>query len=212
MNTIHIKDETRAKLAADLLQAKEAGIAANDLSVDDLISRAQLDLNNHLLDIMYQDDLKKAMRILISYYGSPMVNYNQEYPMHHGFWHVFHFCGQWVASSPYDATNVDEDEMYYHSMKITNNLSMILLSGIDTLPFKKEFSTKQEMLDLLNTLRRNWDEDVLEPHIFWILIHILNFPAIKFVDDSATRIRFALWLKNLTAYWPEDVWKLNFEN
>lgn len=211
MNTektyIHIQDETRTKLADDLRLASEAGVATGELSADDLISRAQAYPDRHLLDIMYQDGLKAAMKTLITYYAFPMVDFDQEYPMHYGFLSVFHFCGQWVASAPYDDTNLDKDDLYARATRVKFYVNMLMLPGIEEF-LGKDFLKKQDFLDLLNSVRRNWNESLFEfdPHISQILLKILDFPAFRFTDDPAMRMCFALLLKQLTTCWPEDVW------
>ncbi len=212
MNTervlIHIQEETRAKLAADLQLAKEARIVTDDLSVDDLVSRAQAFPGRHLLDIMYQYGLKEAVKTLIIYYELPMVNFDQKYPMHYGFLSVFHFCGQWVASASYDDTNIDKDDLYASALEFKSEVNMLMQPDIEEEFWGKDFLNKQDFLDLLNSVRRNWYTSLFEFHsrIYMILPQILDFPAFRFADDPIVRIRFALWLRNLTACWPEDVW------
>ena len=80
-NLIKISEETRKNLTADLAKVQEAGYDITNISVENLISRAQVLPEVHLLDIMYQDGLKEAMKTLISYYAAPAINYEQEYPM-----------------------------------------------------------------------------------------------------------------------------------
>lgn len=84
-SSIKISAETRKKLIADLAKVQETGYDIANITVDTLMSRAQVGPEEHLLDIMYQDGLKAAMKTLISYYAVPVVNFDQEYPMHAGF-------------------------------------------------------------------------------------------------------------------------------
>ena len=76
-NLIKISEETRKNLTADLAKVQEAGYGITNISVENLISRAQVLPEVHLLDIMYQDGLKEAMKTLISYYAAPAINYEQ---------------------------------------------------------------------------------------------------------------------------------------
>ena len=108
-NLIKISEETRKNLTADLAKVQEAGYDITNISVENLISRAQVLPEVHLLDIMYQDGLKEAMKTLISYYAAPAINYEQEYPMHTRFLDVFRFCGKMLVDSTYDDFNVDAE-------------------------------------------------------------------------------------------------------
>ena len=203
-DSIKITNETREKLSTDLsLVPKFSHIA-----VDDVISRAQAFPEEHLLDILYKDGMRRAMKTLISYYAFPMVDYGEEYPMHTGFLKVFDFCGNMVACSSDDVSDVDE----YALNRVSSNISWRV--GVMRFPGKEEFygvdfKEKKDLLNLLNVLRKHWSEDLVEENMFWMLISILDFPAIKFADDAATRTNFAVWLENLTAFWPETVWNWN---
>lgn len=204
---IHIQDATKAKLAEDILLAEKAGLTTDALSPNDLISRAQAYPDRHILDIVYQDGLKAAMKTVIRYYAFPMVDFDQEYPMHYGFLSVFNFCGRWVASSPYDDTNLEEDDLYSCATRIRSSVNILLMPNLESF-WSKDFLKKQDFLELLNNIRRSWNDSSFEfdPHISMTLLYILDFPAIKLADDPATRIRFAFWLKQLTACWPEVEW------
>lgn len=63
-NLIKISEETRKNLTADLAKVQETGYDITNISVENLISRAQVLKEVHLLDIMYQDGLKEAMKTL----------------------------------------------------------------------------------------------------------------------------------------------------
>lgn len=202
--SIKITSETRANLIADLAQVP----GTDHVTISDLMSRAQAFPERHLLDIMYQDGLKAAMKTLIAYYAVPVVNFDQEYPMHAGFFNVFHFCGKMIANSSYDASNVDETDLEVASSKISFHAAGMMISGTEKI-CSRNFKEKKDFLDLLNILRKNWSEDLFGSNIFWLLLSVLDFPAIEWADTPTARIHFAIWLQNLTAYWPETIWNWN---
>ena len=208
-NLIKISEETRKNLTADLAKVQEAGYDITNISVENLISRAQVLPEVHLLDIMYQDGLKEAMKTLISYYAAPAINYEQEYPMHTRFLDVFRFCGKMLVDSTYDDFNVDENDLKIAASKISSQVAAMLIPDLEEI-YDRDFKQKKDFMDLFNILNRNWSEDLFGSSIYWLLLGIMDFPAIKFVDTPAGRIKFAIWLKELTAFWPETVW--NWDN
>lgn len=208
-NLIKISEETRKNLTADLAKVQEAGYDITNISVENLISRAQVLPEVHLLDIMYQDGLKEAMKTLISYYAAPAINYEQEYPMHTRFLDVFRFCGKMLVDSTYDDFNVDENDLKIAASKINSQVAAMLIPDLEEI-YDRDFKEKKDFMDLFNILNRNWSEDLFGSSIYWLLLGIMDFPAIKFVDTPAGRIKFAIWLKELTAFWPETVW--NWDN
>lgn len=58
-NLIKISEETRKNLTADLAKVQETGYDITNISVENLISRAQVLKEVHLLDIMYKMVLRK---------------------------------------------------------------------------------------------------------------------------------------------------------
>lgn len=204
-NIIKISNETQKKLTADLAAiAQKNDSVATKITADDLISRAQAFPDRHLLDIMYEDGLKAAVKTLVSYYAVPVVNYDQEYPMHHGIFDVFNFCGHWVARSPFDTTHTyDETDLYIADVKIRQHVSTLMIPELMRFGDIKE---KKNFLDVLNIVKNNWNEELFGSNIYWLLINILDYPAIDFVDTPEERIRFAKFIKELTAFWPETVW------
>ncbi len=204
-NFIKISEETRKSLTADLAKVQEAGCDITNITVENLMSRAQVFPEAHLLDIMYQDGLKEAMKTLISYYAVPVVNYEQEYPMHTRFFDVFRFCGKMLVDSSYDDSNVDGNDLESAASKICALVDVMLIPDSEEI-YAKDFKRKKDFLDLFNILNRNWSENSLDSSIYWLLLGVMDFPAIKFVDTPAVRINFAIWLKELTAFWPETVW------
>lgn len=208
-NPIHISAETRTRLVEDFeaMLGDDSYKDEIDAKVNSLISRAQAYPDRHVLDIMYQDDLKVAVKSVISYFALPMINFCQELPMHANFMSVFDFCGHWVASSPFNKDCMADDELDYVVNHIKFYFSTMLLSDKLEEILAHPFDKKQDFLDLMNYLRRHWyPEDVLMPNIFWALLSILDFPAIDFDDTPSSRLTFACMLKDLTAFWPETIW------
>lgn len=204
-NLIKISEETRKSLIADIAKVQEAGYDIMNISVENLMSRAQVLPEVHLLDIMYQDGLKGAMKTLISYYAVPVINYEQEYPMHTRFLDVFHFCGKMLVASSYDDSNVDGNDLQNAASKISTLVSGMLIPDSEEI-YAKDFKKKKDLVDLFNILNRNWSANLFSSSIYWLLLGVMDFPAIKFVDTPTVRINFAIWLKELTAFWPETVW------
>ena len=204
-NLIKISEETRKKIIADLAKVQEAGYNIPNITVENLMSRAQAFPEKHLLDIMYQDGLKEAVKRLISYYALPVVNFDQEYPMHTGLFDGSRFCAGMVVASSYDDSTVDENDLEIAASKIRSRVAVMMIPELREI-CGREFKEKNDFLDLFKILRKNWAEDLFGSNIFWLLLNILDFPAIKFVDTPVTRINFAVWLKQLTAFWPEDIW------
>ena len=202
-NAIKISNETKKNLTADLAAiAQENGYVARTMTADDLVSRAQAFPTRHLLDIMYQDGLKAAMKTLVFYYGVPMINFYQEYPMHQGMFDVFNFCNKWVERSSYDVSHMEESDLSTATMELSNRLAVMIpeWSGCKMLKNKKSF------LNLLHFIKMNWSEDLFGSNLYWILLEILDFPAIDFVDTPEERIDFTIFLKDLTSCWPEEIW------
>lgn len=204
-SVIKISEETRKKLITDLAKVQEDGYDIPNINVENLVSRAQAFPENHLLDIMYQDGLKEAVKTLISYYAFPVVNFDQEYPMHTGFFNVFRFCAWMVVSSLYDDSNVDGNDLEIASSIISSRAAVMMIPELKEI-CGRNVREKKEFLALFDILRKNWNEDLFGSNIFWLLLNILDFPAIKFVDTPVARVNFAIWLKQLTAFWPEDIW------
>lgn len=204
-NIIKISEETKKNLIADLAKAKEVGNDITNVSVEKLMSRAQVSPEVHLLDIMYQESLKDAVKTLISYYAVPVVNHDQKYPMHTRFFDVFHFCGKMLVDSSYDDSNVDENDLQNAASKISALVSVMLIPDSEEI-YAKDFKKKKDLVDLFNILNRNWSANLFSSSIYWLLLGVMDFPAIKFVDTPTVRINFAIWLKELTAFWPETVW------
>lgn len=208
-SSIKISAETRKELIADLAKVQETGYDIANITVDTLMSRAQVGPEEHLLDIMYQDGLKAAMKTLISYYAVPVVNFDQEYPMHAGFFNVFRFCAKMLANSSYDNSNVDESDLEISTSIINSQAAVMLIPELNKI-CGRNLKEKKDFLELFDILRKNWSEDLFGSNIFWLLLSVMDFPAIEFVDTPVARINFALWLKQLTAFWPESIW--NWDN
>lgn len=204
-SVIKISEETRKKLITDLAEVQEAGYDIPNINVENLVSRAQAFPENHLLDIMYQDGLKEAVKTLISYYALPVVNFDQEYPMHAGFFNVFRFCAGMVVSSLYDDSNVDGNDLEIASSIISSRAAVMMIPELEEI-CGRNIKEKKDFMDLFDILRKKWNEDLFGSNIFWLLLNILDFPAIKVVDTPVVRVNFTIWLKQLTAFWPEDIW------
>lgn len=204
-NLIKISEETRKKLIEDLAKVQKVGYDIPDITVENLMSRAQAFPEKHLLDIMYQDGLKKAMKTLICYYAVPVINFDQEYPMHARFFNVIRYCGKMVADSSYDNSNVDESDLEIATVEISSQAAVMMIPEMKEI-YDRDFKEKKDFLDLFNILRKKWVEDLVGSNIFWLLLDVMDFPAIHFVDTPVARIDFAIWLKHLTAFWPENVW------
>lgn len=202
---IKISEETRKKLIEDLAKVQKAGYDIPDITVENLMSRAQAFPEKHLLDIMYQDGLKKAMKTLICYYAVPVINFDQEYPMHARLFNVIRYCGKMVADSSYDIANVDESDLEIASVEISSQAAVMMIPEMKEI-YDRDFKEKKDFMDLFNILRKKWVEDLVGSNIFWLLLDVMDFPAIRFVDTPVARINFAIWLKHLTAFWPEDIW------
>lgn len=202
-NIIKISNETKKKLTADLAAiAQKNDSVVSTVTADDLVSIAQAFPTRHLLDIMYEDGLKEAMKTLIAYYSVPIINFDQEYPMHHGIFNVFHFCAKWVVKSSYDVSHLEEWDLTTATMKLSTRLTVLTPEWSGCEPLKD----KQSFLNILNFIKNNWSEDLFGSNLYWILLEILDFPAIDFVDTPEERIRFAKFINELTAFWPETVW------
>lgn len=126
-SVIKISEETRKKLITDLAKVQEDGYNITNINVENLVSRAQAFPENHLLDIMYQDGLKEAVKTLISYYALPVVNFDQEYPIHTGFFNVFRFCAEMLVSSLYDDSSVDGNYLEIASSIISSRAAVMMI-------------------------------------------------------------------------------------
>ncbi len=205
---IHVSNATRKKLAEDLERyfSNTPHAPIDDTVIDGTISRAQAFPDNHLLDVMYQQGLRAAVKILISYFALPMITYSQSAPMHGNFFTVFDFCGHWVASSPFHEIDVTTEDHCTSFHNIKKSLSMIFIPEVRDLR-TRDFTNKQDFLDVFNVLRSNWNQaDLLMPSIFGILQSILDFPTFDLIDNPVTRMAFVTIIKNLTACWAESVW------
>lgn len=206
---IKISEETRKNLIADFAKVQENGYDVTNITIEKLMSRAQAFPERHLLDIMYQDGLQAAIKTLISYYSVPVINFDQEYPMHAGFFDVFHFCGKMVGGASYDASNVEEINLEHACLAIRGRANVLLIPEMEKI-YRRSFKEKKDFLDLFNILRRNWSEELFGENIYLLLYVVLDFPALKFIDSPVSRINFAIWLRQLTAFWPENTW--NWDN
>ena len=108
-----------------------------------------------------------------------------------------------------DDFNVDENDLKIAASKISSQVAAMLIPDLEEI-YDRDFKEKKDFMDLFNILNRNWSEDLFGSSIYWLFLGIMDFPAIKFVDTPAGRIKFAIWLKELTAFWPETVW--NWDN
>ena len=208
-NFIRISEETRKNLIADIAKVQENGYDVANVTIEKLMSRAQAFPERHLLDIMYQDGLPAAIKTLITYYSVPVINFDQEYPMHAGFFDVFHFCGKMVGGASYDAANVEEVNLDHACLEIRSWANVLLIPEMEKL-YQRDFKEKKDFLDLFNIIRKNWSEESFGSNIYSFLYAVMDFPALKFIDSPVARINFAIWLRQLTAFWPETVW--NWEN
>ena len=114
-----------------------------------------------------------------------------------------------LVDSTYDDFNVDENDLKIAASKISSQVAAMLIPDLEEI-YDRDFKEKKDFMDLFNILNRNWSEDLFGSSIYWLFLGIMDFPAIKFVDTPAGRIKFAIWLKELTAFWPETVW--NWDN
>lgn len=127
---------------------------------------------------------------------------------HAEFFNVFHFCGKMIANSSYDASKVDVTDLEVASSTISFYATGMLISGTEEI-CSRNFKGKKDFLDLFDILRKSWSEDLFGSNIFWLLLSVLDFPAIECADTPVARIHFAIWLQNITACWPEAVWNWN---
>ena len=129
--------------------------------------------------------------------------------MHAGFFNVFRFCAKMLANSSYDNSNVDESDLEISTSIINSQAAVMLIPELNEI-CGRNLKEKKDFLELFDILRKNWSEDLFGSNIFWLLLSVMDFPAIEFVDTPVARINFALWLKQLTAFWPESIW--NWDN
>lgn len=203
---IHVSDDTKKKLIEDFEKYLDGTVQGLDVAkVDTIISRAQAYPDRHLLDIMYQDGLKSAVKTVISYFALPIINFHQDFPMHDNFHLVLEFFQHWVSLSNF---HVDTNEdIEYHVQRLKNCLGVSLLPDLDEI-LAESFLNKKDFVDLFKMLRRYpyLNDCAMMPTVFWLLLQIMDFPAFDFADTPRSRLYFATMLKSLTAFWPETIW------